>query len=56
MDNFIRKSLPKGDDYVDCDSTSNFLDILTSAYLDSTTMTPIYFILSPGANPVTTVE
>jgi dynein heavy chain len=24
MDNFIRKTLPKGDDYVDCDSTSNF--------------------------------
>ena len=56
MDNFIRKSLPNGDNYVDCDSTSNFLEILTSAYLDSTTMTPIYFILSPGANPVTTVE
>lgn len=27
-----------------------------SAYLDSTTMNPIYFILSPGANPVITVE
>jgi dynein heavy chain, axonemal len=24
MDNFMRKALPKGDDYVDCDSTSNF--------------------------------
>jgi dynein heavy chain len=29
---------------------------LLSAYLDSTTTTPIYFILSPGANPVITVE
>jgi len=56
MDNFIRKTLPKGDDYVDCDSTSNFDQILTSAYLDSTTTTPIYFILSPGANPVVAVE
>jgi len=24
MDNFMRKALPKGDEYVDCDSTSNF--------------------------------
>ena len=44
MDNFIRKTLPKGDNYVDCDSTSNFDQILTSAYLDSTTTTPIYYI------------
>lgn len=55
-DNFIRKTLPRGDSYVDCDSTSNFFEILLSAYLDSTTMTPIYFILSPGANPVVAVE
>jgi len=29
---------------------------LTSAYSDSTPTTPIYFILSPGANPVKDVE
>jgi len=52
----MRKTLPKGDEFVDCDSTSNFFTILHSAYMDSTTMTPIYFILSAGANPVTTVE
>jgi len=56
MDNFIRKTLPAGDDFVDCDSTSNFFQILEAAYNDSTTTTPIYFILSPGANPVITVE
>ena len=56
MDNFMRKTLPKGDEYVDCDSTSNFFQILHSSYLDSTTTTPIYFILSPGANPVVAVE
>ena len=56
VDNFIRKTLPKGDEYVDCDSTSNFDQILLSSYLDSTTQTPIYFILSPGANPVVAVE
>lgn len=52
LDNFCRKTLPHGDDFVDCDSTSSFFQILTAAYNDSTPMTPIYFILSPGANPV----
>lgn len=56
LDNFIRKTLPKGDDFVDCDSTLSFNEILYSAYSDSTTMTPIYFILSPGSNPVRDVE
>jgi len=56
MDNFMKKALPKGDSYVNCDSGSNFFEILHSAYMDSTTMTPIYFILSPGANPVVAVE
>ena len=56
LDNFLRKTLPNGDNYVDCDSTSSFFQVLTSAYNDSTTTTPIYFILSPGANPVAFVE
>jgi len=30
--------------------------VLTSSYLDSTPTTPIFFILSPGANPVKDVE
>jgi len=56
LENFVRKTLPKGDDFVDCDSTSSFFQVLTSSYLDSTPMTPIYFILSPGSNPVKDVE
>lgn len=56
LDNFVRKTLPNGDDYVDCDSTSSFFQVLTSCFLDSTPTTPIYFILSPGANPVKDVE
>lgn len=56
MDNFVRKTLPAGDDFVDCDGTSSAQEILYSAFLDSTTITPIYFILSPGANPVADVE
>ena len=53
---FIRRVMPRGDEFVDCDSTSNSKQILKSAYGDSTTTTPIYFILSPGVNPVEDVE
>jgi len=56
LENFVRKVLPMGNDFVDCDSASNFFQILTSAYEDSTPQTPIYFILSPGSNPVKDVE
>ena len=56
LDLFIRKSLPDGDQYVDCDATSNANQILASAYGDSTPATPIFFILSPGANPLTEVR
>lgn len=56
LENFVRRTIPVGDDFVDCDSTSSFAEILTSAYGDSTPTTPIYFILSPGANPVRDVE
>ena len=53
---FIRKTLPNGDNYVDCDSTSSFFMVLNQSYADSTPTTPIFFILSPGANPVKDVE
>jgi hypothetical protein len=56
LDIFIRKTLPNGDNYVDCDSTSSFFMVLGQSYADSTTTTPIFFILSPGANPVKDVE
>jgi len=56
LENFIRKTLPHGDDFVFCDATASFIQVLHSSYLDSTTQTPIFFILSPGANPVKDVE
>jgi dynein heavy chain, axonemal len=56
LDNYIRRALPFGSEFVDCDSTSNSKQILESAYKDSSTTTPIYFILSPGVNPVEDVE
>jgi dynein heavy chain len=56
LENFIRKVMPRGDEFVDCDSTSNSKQILESAFRDSNTSTPIYFILSPGVNPVEDLE
>jgi dynein heavy chain len=56
IDNFVCRTLPNGENYVFCDSTSSFDDIVLSSYTDSTTTTPIYFILSPGSNPVLAVE
>ena len=56
LNNFVRKVLPKGSSYVECDSTLNGLEILGQALLDSTPKTPIYFILSSGANVVADLD
>ena len=53
---FIRRTLPNGSGYVDCDSTLNSLEILDQCLNDSTPKTPIYFILSPGANVVADLD
>merc|ERR1712072_107458 len=53
---FVRNTLPAGADYVDCDSTMNSYGVLKSAHADSTPETPIYFILSPGADVVADVD
>jgi len=54
--NFIRDTLPDGPAFVEMDSKNSFLEILQSSYDDSTPNTPIFFILSPGADPVKDVE
>jgi len=56
LDNFIKRTLPNGAAFVECDNTSSADQILSSAYSDSTPMTPIFFILSPGANPIKNVQ
>ena len=56
LDNFVRKTLPAGDDFVDCDASLSSTGVLEMAYQDSSSITPIFFILSPGANPVKDVE
>ena len=56
LNNFISATLPNGKDFVECDNSLNSQDVLKAAFLDSSTTTPIFFILSPGANPVKDVE
>merc|ERR1719421_706509 len=56
MAEWIRVSLPSGKDFMDCDGSSSFYEVLSSSWEDSTNVTPIFFILSPGADPVKEVE
>merc|ERR1719158_1493840 len=56
MADWIRVSLPSGKEYMDCDGSSSFYEVLNSSYEDSTNITPLFFILSPGADPVKEVE
>lgn len=52
LNSFIRGALPNGNAYADCDSTLSAIEVLDQSLGDSTPSTPIYFILSPGANVV----
>ena len=60
LSNFIRDALPEGPKFVGMDQNLSFAGILESAYVDATQEsqlnTPIFFILSPGADPVREVE
>ena len=56
LNNFICNTLPKGADFVYCDAALSSIGVLELAYVDSSAVTPIFFILSPGANPVKDVE
>jgi dynein heavy chain len=53
---WIRDSLPNGKAYVDCDAGLSFGAILEDACDDASSVTPIFFVLSPGADPVKEVE
>jgi len=53
---WIRNILPDGKEFMDCDASNSFQQILSSTLDDSTNTTPIFFILSPGADPVKEVE
>ncbi|KFG46067.1 dynein heavy chain family protein [Toxoplasma gondii MAS] len=53
---YIRAILPSGSEFIDGDAALSFKDILESSFKDSANTTPIFFILSPGADPVKEVE
>ncbi len=58
--NFMNNVFPNGKDFINMDQNNSFKDILQSVIKDSTKEssmnTPIFFILSPGADPVKEVE
>merc|ERR1719198_158308 len=53
---FVRKALPGGNKYVDCDLTLNSLEVLEESFADSSKTVPIYFILSPGTDVVSDLD
>ncbi|PFH34573.1 dynein heavy chain family protein [Besnoitia besnoiti] len=53
---YIKAILPSGSEFIDGDAALSFKDILESSFKDSANTTPIFFILSPGADPVKEVE
>jgi dynein heavy chain len=52
---YVERALPNGKDYTECDGGKSFSDILAMSLLDTTPVNPIFFILSPGADPVQTL-
>lgn len=56
LQHFVVETLPQGKDFVMCDATMNSTGILDSTLSDATPTTPIFFILSPGADVVGDVE
>jgi len=52
LTNFIRDIVPNGKNFVECDAELSSYQVVESSFEDSTPLIPMYFILSPGANPV----
>lgn len=55
MENFVKRSLPNGKAFVECDAGKAALEVLSASLDDSTPENPIFFILSPGSDPVANV-
>ena len=58
LTDWIVSAMPNntGREFVYCDGSASFFQVLSSSYEDSNNITPIFFILSPGADPVKEVE
>ncbi|ETO26653.1 hypothetical protein RFI_10483 [Reticulomyxa filosa] len=55
MEQFVREMLPNGRSYTELDAGKSFQEVLLLSMDDADNKTPIFFILSPGADPVQTV-
>ena len=57
LEGFIRKILPNGNAFVEMDATNSFIQKLENTYdnVESNPAIPIFFILSPGADPTSEV-
>jgi len=53
LNEFVRMNIPRGKEFLEA---RVFMDVLTQAYLDSSPEVPIFFILSPGSNPIKALE
>ena len=53
---FVKEIIPKGKDFVECDSELSNMQILESSFDDSSPVIPLYFILSPGSDVVSDVD
>lgn len=53
LNEFFKVCLPRGKEFLEA---RTFSDILAQAFNDSTTEIPIFFILSPGSNPIKELE
>ena len=49
---FIGSTLPLGSKFVDCDTSSNSVQVLEDSLKDSMPAVPLFFILSPGSDVV----
>merc|ERR1719456_3080 len=56
LTHFIATVLPRGTDFVECDSTLNSAQVLDDTLSDSTPATPVYFILSPGSDVLSDLD
>jgi dynein heavy chain len=56
VENFVTAVLPHGSKYAKCDSTLNANQIIDASLSDATTVTPMFFILSPGVDVVAEVD
>ena len=56
ISNFVRAVLPAGEKFAECDGALNSVQILSDCLKDSNPRTPLYFILSAGADVVADLD